>query len=113
LRIGAIMVFIKRDDANRVCAIYDQKTSETMDELACDDPEVLEFLVKCTLDNKIPFLKSDLELIRVVEDLIQILLAKNIISITDFPAPAVDKLVTRNKIREQFQGISYIIGDEK
>lgn len=106
------MVFAKRDAKHLVCAIYEKNAEGVLEELSNDNPEVTAFLVRCALDRRFGFLKSDLELIRVIEDLIQILIEKHIISITDFPTAAIEKLVARNKIRKQFRNISHIVDDE-
>jgi hypothetical protein len=103
------MVFIKRDAKNKICALLDKAHAENAEELEPDDPEILLFLSDCITNNKSDFLKSDLAFIRVLEDLIQILMEKNIISITDFPEPAIEKLVDRNKIRKLFRDIGGLI----
>lgn len=106
------MVFVKRDSNNAIYAIFEKKEEENLEELANDHQEVVSFLKRCALDKKHYFLESDLDLIRVMEDLIHILMEKNIISITDFPPPAIEKLVARKKIRQSFENISQIIQEE-
>ncbi len=51
--------------------------------------------MRCDANLHLKFLQSDLQLIRVVEDVINILMDKNIITITDFPQPVIDKLLER------------------
>jgi hypothetical protein len=106
---GIDMVFIKRDSDNKIIAVYDKKTKDVTEELGQDDKEVTEFLMKCNLQTQSDLLKSDLELIRVVEDLIQILIAKNVISITDFPIAAIEKLSQRGKIRVEYKSVTGIV----
>jgi hypothetical protein len=103
------MVFIKRNADKQVCAICQKDSEPNLEELAPDDPEVTWFLMENSLDKSLKFLISDLDLIRVIEDLIAILMKKNIITITDFPAPVIEKLIDRNKIRGEFQTVSYKI----
>ncbi|MDP3705866.1 MAG: hypothetical protein Q8R24_08145 [Legionellaceae bacterium] len=103
------MVYIKRDSNNQIIAIFDKDTDEHLEKLPSTDKEVHVFLAKCHVNHEAAFLKTDLELIRVIEDLVQILIAKNVIAITDFPIAAIEKLTARNKIREQYKGISGIM----
>ncbi len=103
------MVFVKRDVNNHIIAIFDKNTDEHCEELPPSNKEVLVFLTKCNVNDRADFLKADLDLIRVIEDLIQVLIAKNVIAITDFPIAAIEKLMSRSKIREQYKGISGIM----
>lgn len=103
------MVYIKRDSDNNIIAIFDKNTKEKLEQIDTDHEEVIAFLARCELSENYHFLRSDLDLIRVIEDLIQILIAKNIVSITDFPIQAIKKLVQRNKIRAQYSGVSSIM----
>ena len=49
------------------------------------------------------FASLDAGLIRVVEDLVDVLVARNVINITDLPAEAQHKLFARKNFRERFQ----------
>ncbi|MCL5272029.1 MAG: hypothetical protein M1486_01695, partial [Gammaproteobacteria bacterium] len=69
-----------------------------------DNPEVVEFLIHCDKDFQLKFVQSDLQLIRVLEDVIDILMDKNIITITDFPQPVIDKLLARQSFRKRYAG---------
>ncbi|MDP3268054.1 MAG: hypothetical protein Q8M40_03310 [Legionella sp.] len=99
------MVYIKRDKDGRICAIYDRKDSETQ-EIDTHDPEFVDFLTRCDKDLQLKFLQSDLQMIRVLEDVIDILMDKNIITITDFPQPAIEKLLARQAFRKRFSGVA-------
>jgi hypothetical protein len=51
-----------------------------------------------------PFDAADAEFVRVIEDLIDTLIMKNIIRHTDLPYPAQKKLLQRRGLRTQFNG---------
>ena len=57
-------------------------------------------------NNELRLLKSDLAFIRVLEDLIDVLIKKNIVTITDFPEPVIKKLLERQSIRNRILGSS-------
>lgn len=110
------MVYIKRDKDNQICAVYSDETEGINEQINIDDPEFVEFLMRCDHDLHLKFLQSDLQLIRVVEDLIDILMDKNIITITDFPQPVIDKLLARQAFRKRYAGaagMEYNENDEK
>lgn len=54
-------------------------------------------------DAEAGFASLDAGLIRVVEDLVDVLVARNVINITDLPSEAQHKLFARKNFRERFQ----------
>lgn len=110
------MVYIKRDKDKQICAIFNQKDENLSEELDIDNPEVVEFLAHCDKELRFKFVQSDLQLIRVLEDLIDILMEKNIINITDFPQPVIEKLLARQSFRKRLSdvaGMEYNLDDEE
>lgn len=105
------MIYVKRDADNKIIAIFEKDTEEHLEQISPESKEVTAFLAHCKINKGQVFLKTDLELIRVIEDLIQILIVKNVISITDFPLAAMEKLVARNKIRDQYKGLSGLMDE--
>jgi len=66
------------------------------------DREYLAFL-EDTLTESVPFRESDLQMARVVEDLISMLIDKNVIRFTDFPEAAQKRLNYRQNMRKRTQ----------
>ena len=56
--------------------------------------------------------QSDLNMVRVLEDLIEVLMSKGIISITDLPPAAQSKLLSRAQARQDLSGLEGLIGDD-
>lgn len=52
---------------------------------------------------------SDLELIRVIEDLVELLVAKGVINITELPLSAREKLSLRRGLRTRISELSNLI----
>lgn len=100
------MVYIKRDTDGHICAVYSQETKGVTEQIDIDHPEFVDFLMRCDSDLHLKFLQSDLQLIRVLEDVINILMDKNIITITDFPQPVIDKLLARQAFRKRYTGVA-------
>lgn len=97
------VVYIKRDKEGKISALFEQSTAGA-EQIDMGAPEVLEFLSRCDNENRFKLTQSDLQLIRVLEDLIEILISKNVITITDFPLVVIDKLVERQRIRKHLTG---------
>lgn len=55
--------------------------------------------------------KSDLELVRVIEDLVDVLIEKNILNLTDLPPSAIKKLSLRTKLREERQTLRTLVAE--
>lgn len=51
-------------------------------------------------------------MVRVLEDLIEVLMSKGIISITDLPQAAQSKLINRTQARLTLSGLERLIDDE-
>lgn len=56
--------------------------------------------------------QSDLEMVRVLEDLIDVLMSKGVISITDLPEAAQTKLINRAQARQSLSGLEGLIDDD-
>ncbi|HLO77782.1 MAG TPA: hypothetical protein VK196_15100 [Magnetospirillum sp.] len=109
------MPFVIRDESGQVIALAEVPLDEDGEELPPDDPEVLAFLAR-TCDHQLDsdeeaFIRSDLQFIRVLEDLIEVLLRKGVITLSDLPAAAQDKLMGRRALRALLAGVAGYVGD--
>jgi hypothetical protein len=57
--------------------------------------------------------QSDSEMIRVLDDLIQVLTSKGVIRITDLPPAAQVKVIERTQARTALGGLSELINDDE
>jgi FMN phosphatase YigB (HAD superfamily) len=64
-------------------------------------------------DQPVELLRSDLEMIRVYEDLVDVLINKRIICLTDLPQPAQEKLLRRKHLRSLLASFSEMIPAEE
>lgn len=96
------MPYIYRDAEGSILAVYDQPV-DGGEEVAADDPGLQAFIQKnmpgVVTDD---WVQSDLQLSRVLEDLIELLIDKKLIMFTDFPAGAQKKLLERRGLRKEF-----------
>ncbi|SDK85632.1 hypothetical protein SAMN05661010_00317 [Modicisalibacter muralis] len=86
-------------------------TPDCTEFLASDAPEVLAFLERDADEQLRQLRSSDLEFVRVLEDVIELLVAKGVISFTDLPDAAREKLMSRQSLRRQVNSVD-LIGDQ-
>ncbi|MEO6118767.1 MAG: hypothetical protein ABIP37_06815 [Methylotenera sp.] len=85
-----------------VAASASENFGEGWEVIESNAKEYLEFLEN-SLAEKAPFRESDIQLARVLEDLISILIDRNLIQFTDFPAAAQKRLNDRQSMRKKTQ----------
>lgn len=107
-------MFVKRDASGKIVGLSDIRTME-FDEIADEQSdELLDFLkaenqdIKQTIDR---LNTSDIELIRVLDDLIELLINKKIIKFTDLPNEAQEKLMMRQTLRQKKHNLD-LLDDE-
>lgn len=109
------MPYIERDENNKIVAIHKQtpegKPSQPVEELDSTMNEVLQFLLpdSWNLDSEKFLQQTDLSMVRVVEDLVSLLIEKNVIAFTELPEAAVTKILMRRRIREKMSDIGNIV----
>jgi len=94
------MPFAHRDALGRVDSLHRQAQPDAGEELSAHHPEVMSFVgLADNADDA--FVRLDADFVRVIEDLIDVLIVKNVISITDLPAEVQSKLLARKSFREK------------
>lgn len=95
------MPFVKRDADGRIAAVTREPDDDAGERLNWNSRELLDFLFEDSDQDAVQrkLLLSDLGMLRVVEDLIELLVAKQLIAWTDLPAAAQDKMLERRSMR--------------
>ncbi len=94
------MLFVSRGADRRIIAVYDLPNADAVEQIAEDDPQLVEFLSQPG-QAKALLSELDSEMVRVIEDLIDILIAKRLLLPTDLPAVVQKKLQGRQLLRQQ------------
>jgi len=107
------MPYIERSADGKIIGLRTVASPNATEIKSLKDEEILNFL-KDNLDNK--FLESllahsDAGLIRLVEDLINLLTKKNIILFTELPEKAQEKIIEREQLREKISSQNIIVED--
>ena len=106
------MPFVKRDHSGDIVVISDSSTEDVLEELAPDSPELHAFLARIGGETN-PLETSDLKFIRAIEDLIDLLISKNVIRITDLPVAVQSKLMERRSMRKTLGALNLLGGTDE
>ena len=105
------MPFVKWDEQGRVIGVSREAGPDFTEELAVDDPAVALFLNGLD-SNETTLAASDLDLIRVLEDVVELLIAKGVILFTELPADAQQKILRRQRLRARVSDLENLIGGD-
>ena len=107
------MPYVIRDASGKISGIFDQAEVGVAEEIPANDPEVARFLIEqglSTPDSARQVLQSsDLKMIRLVDDLIDLMIDKDVIKFTDLPPAAGEKYLQRQVARKRLQ---IIVGED-
>jgi hypothetical protein len=109
------MVYVQRDAAGRLLRVEYEPFEGMTENLAVESEELETWLsakeeVKARLDS---LKQSDLELVRVLEDVVSVLVERGVIRYTDLPEAARQKLDQRAIARAEIEGLSSLLGDDE
>lgn len=100
------MPYVKRDAAGEIVAISATLDEQHCHEIDADDPELRVFLHR--LSSTPGLADTDLQLVRVLEDLIDLLVERSVIRFTDLPPAAQEKLSARRSARVSMRSLDLI-----
>ena len=113
------MPYVARDDQGQIIEVQERETEAAYEQVALDDPELVSYLNDGVDDGSVrdniraKLEKSDLEFIRVIEDVITVLIDKRVFMLTDLPPAAQEKLAQRYNLRSKLSDLGGIISDHE
>lgn len=115
------MPFIRREATGEITALFREQSAEARDYLPPSHPDILAFIGAMTPgtgetavpETRLHMVTSDLEMIRVYEDLVDILISKHVVVLTDFPQAAQEKLMRRKRLRSSFSSLTEALAGEE
>lgn len=104
------MLYVERGSDGKITALRNTSSSETQEKKTMMDEEVIAFF------NSTDFLEqlmamSDFGTIRIIEDLIDLLVHKNIIHFTELPEHAQRRIRERKQLREKIVSQDLLVHD--
>ncbi|MDE1168682.1 MAG: tryptophan synthase subunit beta [Pseudomonas sp.] len=108
------MFYVQRDAQGQLSRVEAAPYAGATETLPADHHEIQSWYANDTVETSLKQLKqSDLDMIRVLDDLIQVLTSKGVIRVTDLPAAAQAKLMDRTQAREALGGLNHLINDDE
>ncbi|WP_085729415.1 tryptophan synthase subunit beta [Pseudomonas sp. R37(2017)] len=108
------MFYVQRDAQGLLVRVEPASYAEATETLPADHHEIQSWFADAAVEKSLKQLKqSDFEMIRVLDDLIQVLTQKGVIRVTDLPPAAQAKLMDRTQAREALGGLSQLIDENE
>ena len=101
------MPYIQRDEHGQIDSLHRHANALASEFAADDDPQVQAFLAAGAEAATVgsaeadSLVRMDASFVRVIEDLIDLLMVKNVITLTDLPIQAQNKLLARKSFRDK------------
>ncbi len=108
------MPIVTRGPDGKIIAIHDERRTGDLEEVPADHPEVLEYLKSSGHAQQFleGLLTSDVAMARVTEDLVEVLIEKNLIMLTDLPDAARSKLMERRGLRDRMSSLIGLVEED-
>ena len=109
------MPYVLRDGNGKIESFHKGAPSPEAELMGHENyQEIIEFLRETDSVDELQevLLSSDLNFIRVLEDLVDLLCKNRVIAFTDLPDIAQNKLTSRKHIRAGIEGIENLIADD-
>jgi len=105
------MPFVKRDGSGTIIAVSQGDEPGFEEELRMDDPEIAAFFRGMGKQTHI-LEATDQDLIRVLEDVVDLLIDKGLILFTELPQDAQEKIIRRQQLRSRISNKLNLIGED-
>lgn len=103
-------VHVRRDGSGQIVSVSRVPAPDHPERCAAGQAEVQAF-VQALAPRRTALLESDLSLIRALEDLIDVLIHKDVLRLTDLPDSVQTKLMARRRLRGSLHSLK-LLGDE-
>ncbi|TJZ74292.1 hypothetical protein [Chitiniphilus eburneus] len=104
------MPYVRRNAAGHLVALFEQPEADAQEFVPHAAPEILQFLG--LPGGRESFDALDVDFVRVLEDLIDVLTQKNILKLTDLPEQAQAKLLARRRLRADLHSPTLLLGND-
>jgi hypothetical protein len=104
------MLYVERSKDGRIIALHSTSTPAAREQKPLMDEEVLAFFSTTNSWEQL-IAMSDFGTVRIIEDLIDILIRKNIIHFTELPEHAQQRIMERKQLREKIVSQDLLVHD--
>ena len=106
------MPYVKRNQSGEITAVSQEADDGCNEKLSSQDEELNSFVASVSSQD-LGLEKTDLSFVRVVEDVIELLVAKNLILFTELPDSAQTKMMERQKLRTALTSHLDLLDDDE
>lgn len=110
------MPYVIRDRAGKIVQVIEEMVTGANETLPDDSAELREYYEERepgTETLRMQLVQTDLGMARLVEDLIDLLIAKHVIQFTDLPPAAGAKYLERQGKRQKLSALQSLVSDDK
>ncbi|MFD2196602.1 tryptophan synthase subunit beta like protein [Halomonas beimenensis] len=108
---GMNAMYVKRDDSGSIIKVSKIEDEDCTEFVESRDQGLRDFLDRAGQHDEMT--RSDLDFVRVLEDVIHLLMDKGVIRFTDLPDAARDKLIARQSLRSRINHVGLMAeGDD-
>lgn len=104
-------VYVRRDAGGHIVSVSRVPSADHVEQRFVHEAEVVAF-AHALVPAEAAFIESDLSLIRVLEDLIDVLIQKQVLRLTDLPETVQVKLMNRRQLRKSVHSL-HLLSDER
>lgn len=108
------MPYVQRNENGDIVAIWKERPDCEHEFVPASAPEISAFLAAIghvTPESEMFSASADLQMVRVIEDLVNLLVSKRLITLTELPVAVQHKLLEKRAMREHLLGNVSIIDD--
>jgi len=108
------MPYISRNEKGEIVELHSSPIEQNDQWLEANNPEILAFMKGMATKEKVQteLTSTDSEMVRVVEDLIDMLMERQIFIFTELPEPVQAKLNARKQLREDISSLEGLIKED-
>ncbi|HEY7775576.1 MAG TPA: hypothetical protein VIC02_03455 [Kineobactrum sp.] len=104
------MPYVKRDNTGKIVAVSHVE-DVGLEQVAADDPQLQGFM-RTLVTGADPLSATDQDFVRVLEDVVELLISRGVILFTELPQSAQQKILFRQRLRENLPGSLNLLGDD-
>lgn len=107
------MPFVQRDAEGRIVGVFAVAIAEELEEIDVKDAELAAFLANSGVGGGMTggWIESDLAMARVIEDIIDLLIDRNVIRFDELPTAAREKIIRRRGLRSDLSYAATLLAD--
>lgn len=106
-------MYVKRNEDGQIVQASREPSAECREFLPPCAPDLQAFMAEDEEFEAVDLSKTDLGFIRVLEDLLEVLMDKGVITFTDLPEPAQQKVMERQSLRRRLNSVDLMQDDEE